>query len=194
MDSNVVEIMERNATKAAACYRRRCWWADFDDMKQEALTAQLKAERAQTYDPEIGRPKSAYLWSVAMYAVRRLVHKASAPVSTSHRTENLIGLYRAPTEYKAEGGGWMPNPAMPTGNAETEMIAQDRAARIRARVVELLGPDSARFALEVLTHEWKPREVAEAHGVAVSVVYAAQRRLSSVLYADDVLQSIWEEE
>lgn len=192
-NEQVVEIIQRNASRAAACYRRRCWWADFDDMRQEAIAAQLKAERGRTYDEELGRPLSAYLWSVALYAVRRLVHKASAPVSTSHRTENLLGLYRAPTELHLEGGHVIPHPALPSRNAEDEAIAQDVDTRVRLRVVELLGTETARFALEVMTHEWKPQEVAEANGVPVRVVYAAQRRVADVLYSDDVLRSIWEE-
>lgn len=191
----MLDVMQQNAAKAASLYKRRCWWASYEDMRQEALTAQLEAHARGNFDESFGRPLSAYLWSVAMYAVRRLVHKASAPVSTSHRTERLLGLYRTPTELEGEDGGTYENPALSVvvGSTDSRVTAQDRARRVRQRVVELVGEDAAEFAFLVMTHEWRPNEVAEANGVPVKVVYAAQRRISNILIEDRELHQLWRE-
>jgi DNA-directed RNA polymerase specialized sigma subunit len=188
-----LEIIQQNAARAAARYKRRCWWTSFEDMEQEAITAQIEAYSRGTFDESFGRPISAYLWSVAMFAVRRLVHKASAPVSASHRTDVLIGVYRDALELTGSEGGTVENPALPREPqaTETRMSAQDRARRVRARVVELVGANEAEFAFCVMTHEWRPREIAEESGVSVQVVYKMQRRISNVLIEDPVLYELW---
>lgn len=191
----MIETIQKNAMKAAALYKRRCWWASYDDMVQEALVAQLEAQERGTYDESFGRPLSAYLWTVAMYAVRRLVHKASAPVSASHRTDKLIGLYRTPVELEGEDGGTYENPALSDDvlNTEVGVTAQDRHRRVRERVVELVGAQAAEFAFTVMTHEWRPAEVAEANGVPIKMVYAAQRRIAGALIEDRRLYELWKE-
>ena len=190
-----MEIVITNAERAAGRYKRRCWWANYEDMRQEAIVAQLETIDRGTYDPSFGRPLAAYLWTVAMYAVQRLVHKASAPVSTSHRTRNLVGLYRAPTEMQGEDGSSYQNPALNDAHTSSEekATAQDRANRVRARVVELVGEQAAEFAFSVMTHEWRPSEVADEHGVNVKIVYAAQRRIANTLIEDRRLYDLWKE-
>lgn len=145
----LLDTIQQNAARAAARYKRRCWWTSFDDMEQEAISAQLEAHSRGTFDESFGRPLSAYLWSVAMFAVRRLVHKASAPVSASHRTEVLIGVYRDPMEFTGPDGGVVENPALPSEpqTIETRMSAQDRARRVRERVIELVGVQEADFEI-----------------------------------------------
>jgi len=188
-------IIQQNAAKAASLYKRRCWWASFEDMQQEAITAQLEAQSRGTFDASFGRPLSAYLWSVAMYAVRRLVHKASAPVSTSHRTDNLIGLHRDALELTGDDGVARENPALAgtVRSTESAATAQDRASRVRSRVIELVGERDAEFAFCVMTHEWRPAEVAAAAGVPATAVYTKQRRISNTLIEDRVLYDLWKE-
>jgi hypothetical protein len=192
----MLTIMQENAAKAAALYKRRCWWTSFEDMEQEAIMAQLEAHSRGHFDESFGRPISAYLWSVAMFAVRRLVHKASAPVSASHRTEVLLGVHRDALELTSPDGSVRENPALPTSTphtAETHMSKHDRASRVRLRVVELVGVQEADFAFCVMTHEWRPNEVAKSADVPVRVVYSMQRRIANVLIADRTLYELWKE-
>lgn len=186
-------IIEKNAKKVASLYKRKCWWASHEDMTQEALLAQHQAVERKLYDETFGGNEARYLWATAVHAVLRYVHKTSAPVSTSHRTSNLIGLRRVPTALEGEDGGMYDHPELPTLDGEKTLIAEDHRKRVHARVVELLGEDGAEFALGAMTHEWKPREIAEHHGVSISVVYAAQSKLRSVLISDRALYELWRE-
>lgn len=192
-EDEVLEVIENNAVRIASLYRAKCWWASHEDMAQEARRAQLEAWKKGGYDESFGGGIKRYLWAAGWMAVQRALHKASAPVSTSHRTSNLIGLRRAPTSYTVEGDAVVENPELPILDGEALVIAEDRKRRIQERVVELLGAQGAEFALGVMTHEFAPREVAEHHGVPVSVVYDAQSRLRNILIADRHLYELWRE-
>jgi len=189
-EAEVLEVIEANAVRIASLYKARCWWASHEDMAQEARRAQLEAYRKGGYDEAFGGGVRRYLWAAGWMAVQRVLHKASAPVSTSHRTSNLIGLRRVPTAYTV-GEVVVENPELPTLDGEAAAIAEDRRRRVQERVVALLGPEAAEFALGVMTHEWAPREVAEAHGVPVATVYAVQSRLRNILIGDRALYELW---
>ena len=192
---SVLEIMQNNAAKAAGIYKKKCWWASYEDMVQEALVAQLEAHDRGNFDESFGRPLSVYLASVAIYAVRKFVHKSSAPVSTSHRTANLIGLHRSPVELTGEDGSTYQNPALnrEESSSERREIAQDRSRRVRTRVVELVGENATVFALTVMTHEWRPAEVAQSGNVLIKDVYRAQRKIAKVLLHDPELLELYRE-
>jgi hypothetical protein len=175
-------MIHRNAARAAGRYKRKCWWADYGDLYQAASLAQVEAW--DKFDESWGRPREAYLWRAAFLAARTTVHKASSPVSTSHRTENLLGLYRESLE--------TPHPALEDAmSAEDLCSLYERARRVRARVATLLGDDAVGFALGVITDEWKPREVAQANGCTAQRVYAAQQRMVRVLSCDRELYELW---
>lgn len=178
------ETIAENARKVAGAYKKKCWWASYDDMFQEAWVAQ--AESVHRFDESWNRPIGAYLYSVAQYAVRRLVHKDSSPVSASHRTEVLIGLHRAP-----DGVSENITENNPTPDACAVMC--ERVGRVRARVVDMVGESGAQFAFAVISDEWTPREVAAANNVAVTEIYAAQRRMTATLSRDQELLHLWKE-
>lgn len=186
--------IELNASKIAAKYKRRCWWASYEDIKQEAIRAQLEAARNREYDPSEG---NGYLWMAGTYAARKFVHKASAPVSASHRTEKLIGLYRAPLEFVGESGAKYDHPKLQEQaravNPEESLAREELVGRVRKRVVELVGAEAAAFAVYVMSHEWRPREAAEANGVPVRNVYVAQKQIAQVLRCDPQLRALWKE-
>ncbi len=142
-----------NAQKAARCYKRRCWWAEVEDLEQEAVRAQLEA--LPKFDPTYHIDQNAYLWIVALYSVRRFVLHASSPVSGSkHRPENMIGMHRAALEECADMGAF--------DHTEDEVLRVLFAQRVRARVCSLLEAEDAEFALGVLSQVWSVRETEEA--------------------------------
>jgi DNA-directed RNA polymerase specialized sigma subunit len=82
------------ALTMAKRYKRRCWWADLDDMTQEARTALLEALR--TADPQSSVPVDGYLWRVAAFRIRAFLWKNSAPVNAPwHKMTELRGVHRA---------------------------------------------------------------------------------------------------
>lgn len=178
------EIIHKNAVRAAGAYKRKCWWADYDDLYQTASLAQVEACR--TFDESWGRPLAAYLWRAAILATRTAVHKASAPVSASHQTENLLGLYRDTLD--------APHVQLESGETVEELFGEyERARRVRERVTVLVGEQAMEFALGVITDEWKPREVAQAWGVPAQRVYSEQQRLIGILAGDVELCELWRE-
>lgn len=191
MTNQEEEIIEVNARKAAALYKRRCWWASVEDMQQEARTAQLEALERGGFDESWGRPLSAYLWTVAFYAVRRLVLKASAPVSTHYRLDKLIGLHRSPTEFVGESGEVREVLVSSAQDAESLVEAHRCAQRVRARVETLLGARNAAFVFGVMTGEYRPEEIAEAHSMPLQRVREAQKHCRKVLQDDAVLFDLW---
>ena len=86
------------AKAVAARYKRSSWWADFEDMQQEATVAILRAQ--ETFNPNCGVAEGAYCFRAGLFAVKRYLWENSAPVSGgSHRPEiALAGLTRAPLE------------------------------------------------------------------------------------------------
>lgn len=179
-------LIDRNASRAAGRYKRKCWWVDYDELHQVAALAQVEA--SPKFDPSWGRPLEAYLWRAAFIAVRTAVAKASAPVSSrSQPQRDLRGLYRAPLP---EDTGAPLHAALVE---EPHVVRYDRARRVRERVTSLFGEQSLEFALGVLTHEWNPRDVAREHGVAVTEVYAARQLMTQRLAADEVLLQLWKE-
>ena len=199
----VLEEIERNAKVISRRYKRRCWWLEVEDVKQEAIGAQLQA--LSRFDATRGTPIGGYLWGAALNAARRAVHKASAPVSHSHRTERLLGLFRAPLTRPAPDGGDRhsagPENDVPIAELTTLgqcdayidelVIAADIAGRVRARMVKLLGEDGAEFALGALTDEWTPREIAAQSKTTPHVVYRAQQHAQAVLRGDEELFDLW---
>ena len=176
--------MCENAKKVAGAYKKKCWWASYDDMYQEAWCAQLGALRG--FDQSWGRPVAADLYSVAQYAVRRLVHKESSPVSASHRTDVLIGLHRAPDGVSEDIVAHTPPP-------DVCAVAFERVGLVRERVVSLIGEAGATFAFAVITDEWTPRDVAAANNLPVTDIYAAQRRVTATLSRDRELLNLWKD-
>jgi len=174
-------LIDRNAARAAGRYKRRCWWVEYDELYQAASLAQVEAW--DRFDASWGRPREAYLWRAAFIAVRTLVLKSSAPVSSRHRPEALVGLHRDTLDVEH---------AALTSAAQAERA--DRARRVRERVASLFGEDALPFALGVITDEWRPREIAAANNMPVQQVYAVQQHMLRVLECDPVLHQLWRED
>lgn len=188
-----------NAHIAAVRYRRRVWWADVDEMRQEAVKEQLAA--ARTIDLS-GRTNPDDYFGAAMYriaaiSIKTMLCKASAPVSTRHRVNNLKGLTHATITMAPMGATdsdyfERTRPELVTHETpEHETQASEIARLVRDRVVEVLGADGAEFAMIMLSGEFSPREVVEEHGGEAETVYGAMRRIRAMLSADSTLHEMW---
>jgi len=173
-----VKMIVKNAKTVAQRYKRRCWWISEEDLRQEAVLQQLDAYRR--FDPSAGPPLEGYLFRVAIYAARRVLLKASAPVSASHRLDVLIGLYREPIEEDSAGY------AIDTHDALF-------ARQVRDRLVRCLGEDRAKFAFAMIVEGWGVREVAKANGVCSAEVRRELTDAQGLLSRDLDLHSLWKE-
>lgn len=180
-------VLYKNAKQVVAFYKRRCWWVSSEDLHQEALMIQLDA--AQRFNPAkvIDRHTSdeidleRYLYAAATYGVRRLVLKASAPVSASHRLDVLKGLYRA--------GPLREDIADVAHNAERAYCAR----QVLDRLVRCLGEDGAQFALSMIVDEWNAQDVARANATSPTEVLREMMTLRGKLLSDSVLHQLWQE-
>lgn len=186
-----------NAHKAAMRYRRRVWWADVEEMVQEAIKEQYVA--ARTFDPR-GRTNPDDYFGAAMYriatiAIKNMLCKASAPVSALHRPDNLKGLTSVGLMQPNESGiGERERPELGHSSTPELHAAESQLSRfVRSRVVHLLGEDGAEFAMAMLTGEFTPAEVVEEHDIAPETVYTTIRRMKDTLSTDRVLYDIWRE-
>ncbi len=182
------KILYKNAKQVVAFYKRRCWWAPVEDMRQEALMVQLDAirrfdrKRASTApDATEQNTIERYLYAAATYGVRNLVLKSSAPVSASHDLSLLVGLHRAPLEAWAG--------AEIASNADHALFAR----QVIDRVVQVLGEDSAAFLLSMILDEWNAQDVANANGVTREAVLRELMFARGKLRADPLLHQLWKE-
>lgn len=132
------------AKTAAKHYKRRCWWADFDDLVQTAYEAILKAET--TFRPEVGVAEDAYAWKAILNLLHKRIWKDSSPVSGgSHRPAvSYAGLHRTafpPEDMERDLPPARSNPEKLVGRAEWE-------AKVRARLAALSLPEVAAALLD----------------------------------------------
>jgi len=181
--------LTRVADSVARAYLRRCWWADLDDLRQEALLACTQAER--TWDPKVGVPLTAYVRRAAVLAVRRWLWRQSAPVSASwHKLPELAGLHRAPMDQAPPS-----DPAAPWAD---EVLHDSRWQKaVRQRVEELLASGlrtgESLLALPVLLDGVAPSEVAREQGVPIAQVYRARRQATLLISQDLQSYRFWKE-
>jgi len=182
--------LARVVNNVVAKYAGRCWWADADELRQEAWIAAIESFRG--WNPAKG-PIGPY----AQVAVRRavaafLIHETS-PVSASwHERHNLIGVERASVEPRAEDkpqANWVdPAPLVAPEETWADELLEDARWRVRilGRLLELLGP-SGENDLDLLVGEKKrvgrPPEWFKS-------LTAEQREL---IAKDKTLKDIWEE-
>lgn len=195
-----LKMINDNAARVAWRYSKRCRWASYEDIRQEALLAQVTA--LSTYDPDhmSGAPLGAYTYISARRAVVRLVLRASAPVSSTHRETNLLGVRGVDimTDVAEDAGAMFDQERAdvsvtnPFDAAHTHR--EEWSFRVRSRLVDLVGAEWAEFALMALTHEFLPAEIAAEHDVSRMTVYRAAARLKLELEKDDVLAQLWKED
>lgn len=155
------------ADQVARRYAAKCWWADLNDLRQEAWVAVLEAE--QTWRPDGGASRATYAHRAAVLRLRDYLWRASKPVTGPRgRGERLRGLRAAPdavlTWHEA------PDP-LEVERAErwwaelrelvTAVVLHDRHGKIAARA--LLGPETA-------------IEIARDIGRSTSLVYERSRQ------------------
>lgn len=200
------EEMDEVASHLAGRYKRRCWWASYEDLKQEALVTILAAHENYLKHPE--GDERGYVWKSAAYQLRNMLLRASAPVSASgHKLDELRGLVRASLEDLAKAG----ISVVSTGS-DAEMVLKRPAAqheaqladevlydldwlrRVRNRLIKVLAPvENSVAAREVLLGYLPPHEVAEEAGLNVRLVYRAAKRARRAIGCDGELYRLVQE-
>lgn len=189
--SNAVEI-ERVARQVARKYARRVWWADEDDLMQEAREACVRASR--TWDSTVGVSLEAYLWRAAMLTLRKWCWRQSSPVSggmhdpRAHRMGQRTQVHEdTPAADEPHQGVVLREDFV----AEEIVTERDWRARVCALVQGLASSPADRLGARVLLGEGKPSEIALEHGVPVATVSAAcarlRRRIAGTLDARELL-------
>lgn len=88
----------RIARAVARRYKKKCWWANLEDMISEASVAIL--ESRSNWDPQVGIPIEGYVARAAALRIRDFLWRQSSPVSGGlHNPRELIaGVHAAPLE------------------------------------------------------------------------------------------------
>lgn len=171
--------IKSNARAVVCKYQHLAWRLSLQDLEQEALLAQVDA--STRYDSARGTPFGAFAWQAATIAVRRFILTDSAPVSGRHDPRVLVGLYRQEFTDDHES----------SHSQEDDFAEAELAALVRARLEAVVGEGGAEFSLQMLTGEYKPADVADAHGVEVSEVYRAVREAKKRIAGDPELFELW---
>lgn len=190
----------RVVEEVARGYRRRCWWADMDDMRQEAMLELAKSlpkrDRSQALAP--------WVRTIAVRAMRNLLWRASTPCSAPQHPETKhVEVLR--TQQRAapppEGaplpvdGPDVQLPAEGEEHPSPEALVMGRrfVLRLREELHRVLLHDGAHghLALEVLLFDTPAPEVAEAEGVEVTRVHRAVAAAKRRITHDAALRSMW---
>lgn len=179
--------LERVVNAIAERYARACWWADVEDLRQEAWVAALAAEKK--FDPTKGQ-LSSYAFVIVKRAVAAYLLEETAPVSSSwHERHALVGINREPIspgpgerrrKYQARMGDALST--KPNMWAETLLSNKRWHVRVLARLLELLGTD-AEDKLDILTGDKKRI------GRPAAWVSNARTRIAK----DSKIQEMWKE-
>lgn len=175
-----MQLIVKNAGVISYRYKEKCWWASREDIRHDAIVAQLHCR--STYDGV--RPDVRYMWRAAVLAASSSVKRASSPVSSLKDADFLLGLYRAPLEAGEQD----------ERESQHDLLEQkDLIERIRARVRLLLGDETLTFAIDLLTGEFRPADVAEEHGIPINEVYLCVKKIKNALASDPELYRMWKE-
>lgn len=193
-------ICRRVVEEVARSYRRRCWWADMDDLRQEAFMELAKSL------PKRDREQALAPWvrTIALRAMRNLLWRASTPCSApQHPEAHHVAVLR--TQHReappAEGAPVAvdgPDPQLTAWgpehpSAEALVMGKRYTLRLREELHRVLLSDASagHLALEVLLYDASAPEVAEREGVEVTKVHraiaAARRRITH----DATLRAMW---
>jgi hypothetical protein len=74
---------------------------------------------------------------------------------------------------------------------EEEFARAEWSKLVRDRIDVVIGEGGAEFIAQMLTGEFKPAEVAEAHGLEVADVYRAVRDAKKKISGDPELFELW---
>jgi DNA-directed RNA polymerase specialized sigma24 family protein len=128
-------------------YAARCWWADPDDLRQEAWIAAMEAHKG--WNPEKG-PIGPYAHVAVRRAVAAFLLHETSPVSSSwHERHNLVPLQRSGVDALEATA------SSPEATWADELLDDARwHVRVLARLLDLLGPEGEND-LDLLVGETK---------------------------------------
>jgi DNA-directed RNA polymerase specialized sigma24 family protein len=137
----VKDELSRTIERIARRYAMLCWWAEFEDLHQEAWVAALRAK--QTWDPDRGVPLAGYagravalsllnyLWAIRSPVTGRVNH-GPLLLGTRKVSAEVLLEFEAPQE-SPEAAAWWGQ----VQEVMTEVILAGRGGQIAAHV--LLG-------------------------------------------------------
>ena len=185
------------ARRAAKAYKKRCWWASYEDLVQAAFVATTKAET--TFDPNVGVPLDAYLFRAAVYALKPVLLRESSPVSARRSEQHMLKLMMRVDLRNPEGDIVSADAAL-AGELDDESCTNPEVflprigwqSRVRERLTDILTDSKhTERVLPVLLDEADSQEVADQHNVSVKEIYLAAQRARRRIAADRDLWTLW---
>lgn len=185
------EDLDRAADVVARRYARRVWWADVEDLRQEARMVIESTYR--NWDPSVGVSRYSYVSRAAALHLRRYLLRQSSPVSASHHyCDHLREHRRVPVTRCFDDGAeeeWL------SSGEEPQDVAVDDArwsASVRRSIAIAVGSIEYADAVgAIITAERRAAEVAAELGVAVESIYRATRRVKAIMSANVELYELW---
>lgn len=172
MTDDVIDAAEvkRIAKAVSKRYANRCWWADPEDMEQEACIAVIKAHK--TWDPQVGVPFVGYATRAANKTVHDFLWRESSPVTGGlHDPEkNIAGVLRAPLPDESPKAddkkpSFVPTSLATVDNTAAQLDDVKWRLSVRRRVRQLAArTTNGDAAVEVLIRGRAPSEVREELG------------------------------
>lgn len=178
------EELDAMALRVARRYQRRCWWADVEDLYQEAWLAISMARRS--FDPEYGVPFIGYATRAAYRWLRGVLWKASAPVSG--RCEQLRGLHRAPLD---ELDGFIIEETPESLYAFSQWC--ERVREVTEEALDELEELDKQTTADLVAKETRPRHVAVKTDRPVEEIYRLKARAELELASSPALRRLWKE-
>lgn len=145
------QVLKAVVVEAVKRYSRRCWWADQEEMKQEAWLVALSASRtfkAETWGDSHVAGLYWYAWRAVVIQLRNYLWRQSAPVHAPQRKlPELAGVVRAPIEAA-------PHEATHE-HPEQLLHTSERRALIQQAVLGRIAPDLLPLAKAALDGDAK---------------------------------------
>lgn len=165
------------ATLVARRYKKRCWWADIDDLTHEAFGAILNAKEKADED----RPWEPYAYTAAMHAVRSFLWQNSSPVNeTCKKVQNLRGVHRTELSEEIE---------LQAPNSYDILCKKQWLEKVKQRLVEIAKTiEDGDIALDFILNEDK---TAKDYGDS-SLVYKSSSSLRRHISRDAELFQLWQ--
>jgi DNA-directed RNA polymerase specialized sigma subunit len=174
MDLN--ETTHKIAMSLAKRYKRRCWWANIDDLFQEAYRTGLDAQR--TWDSEGSVNFQWYAWRAMAYELRKFLWKNSSPLScSSHNFDKIKGIHRVELKDSIES----------EINIEKELYQKEISSEVRQRLIELLESNDIEV-IQVLLKTKEANQTKDPRATAKAV-----SRLRNKVKKDYKMYDIWKE-
>lgn len=203
MSVQTLELIADVAARASKRYARSVFWADPEDLKQQALLAALSAARPGLWDERVGVPFEAYVWRACMNSLKTYLWRNSSPVSeTDHRLETLRGVHRASLgELNTDDGTAVLGTVMEAHLesfpevdelVDQKMWVEEARDQLSFLLIERQGVRAAELALRVLIDGEKPSQVAAEASVPPEVVYRASCTAKKHISQNVMLYSLWE--